>query len=182
MSDSTPSSVPPAPPTAATGEHTTTGRPHSFSSITPFLVLDDVGTLLAFCRDVLDAEISSVTEFQGPDGEPMIVHAEIVFDCGRIQAGVPNPDYGLIERAGDGFDASYSLSLYVPNVDETVARAVAAGASVREPVITFVSGDRFASVVDPSGTRWTLMTRVEDLSDEESAARVAAWAAGQNVG
>jgi PhnB protein len=42
-----------------------------------------------------------------------------------------------------------------------------------------VSGDRFASIVDPFGVRWTVMTRVEDLSSEESAARVARWAEQQ---
>lgn len=60
-----------------------------------------------------------------------------------------------------------------------VARAEAAGASVREPLTTFASGDRFASVRDPFGVRWSIMTRVEDLSDAESARRVAAWAKEQ---
>ena len=44
---------------------------------------------------------------------------------------------------------------------------------------TFVSGDRFASIRDPFGVRWSIMTRVEDLSEEESAARVAQWAEEQ---
>ena len=43
----------------------------------------------------------------------------------------------------------------------------------------FVSGDRFASIRDPYGVRWSIMTRVEDLSEEQSAARVAQWAASQ---
>ncbi|HJB62625.1 MAG TPA: VOC family protein, partial [Candidatus Microbacterium pullistercoris] len=60
-----------------------------------------------------------------------------------------------------------------------VRRAVDAGATVREPVATFVSGDRYASIRDPFGVRWSVMTRVEDLSEEESARRVAEWAATQ---
>lgn len=55
--------------------------------------------------------------------------------------------------------------------------AVDAGAGVREAPSTFVSGDRFASIRDPFGVRWSVMTRVEDLSEEESARRVATWAA-----
>ena len=39
-----------------------------------------------------------------------------------------------------------------------------------------MSGDRFASIRDPFGVRWSIMTRVEDLSEQESAARVATWA------
>jgi len=57
--------------------------------------------------------------------------------------------------------------------------AQAAGAVVREAPKTVVSGDRFASVRDPFGVRWSIMTRVEDLSEAESARRAAAWAARQ---
>lgn len=64
-----------------------------------------------------------------------------------------------------------------PRVD--VARAVEAGATVREAPSDFISGDRFASIRDPFGVRWSVMTRIEDLSEEESAARVAEWAAQQ---
>ena len=89
-----------------------------------------------------------------------------------------NPDFHLVAPpAGD--DDCYSLGLYVPDVDDVVARAVDAGATVREPATDFVSGDRFASIRDPYGVRWSIMTRVEDLSEEQSAARVAQWAASQ---
>ena len=74
-----------------------------------------------------------------------------------------------------------SLALYVPDVDDVVARALSHGATLREPLATFVSGDRFASLHDPFGVRWAVMTRVEDLTDEESAARVARWAAEQGA-
>ncbi|MCB0976926.1 MAG: VOC family protein [Acidimicrobiales bacterium] len=167
------------PLTGVTGEHTAAGRPHGFSSVTPFLVIESAVKAIEFHRDVLGAKIGSVTEMPGPDGIPMVVHAEVCFTDGRIQVGEPNPAYGLIPPAGDGHAASYSMGLYVEDVDATVARAVTAGAVVREPAQTFVSGDRFASIVDPFGVRWSLMTRVEDLSEEESAARVAAWAAEQ---
>jgi PhnB protein len=73
----------------------------------------------------------------------------------------------------------YSLGLYCTDADDVVARAEAAGATVREPLMTFVSGDRFASIRDPFGIRWSIMTRVEDLSEEESARRVQEWAKQQ---
>ncbi len=164
---------------AVTGDHTTDGRPHGFSSLTPFLVIADAAAALEFYESVLGAEVSGVTQFPGPDGEPIVVHAEVRLRDGRFQIGQPNPDYGLVPPAGDGFLASYSLGLYVTDVDDTLERAVAAGSTVREPAMTFVSGDRFASVVDPFGTRWSFMTRVEDLSEDESARRVAEWAAEQ---
>lgn len=93
--------------------------------------------------------------------------------------GPENPDYHLVAQP-DGDDRSFSLAVYVPNVDEAVAKAVERGATMREEVFTFVNGDRFASILDPHGIRWTVMTRVEDLSDAEAAERVAAWAAEQS--
>ena len=59
------------------------------------------------------------------------------------------------------------------------AAAVQRGATVREPPATFVTGDRFASVHDPFGHRWAIMTRVEDVSPEEAQRRLAEWSAQQ---
>ncbi len=158
---------------AATGRHTSDGRPHGYSSITPFVAVQGAGEAIAFYEEVFGARRVGVTEMEG-----VIVHAELDFGHGRLQLGEPNPAFHLIGPP-DGDDVSYSLAVYVPDVDATVAAAERAGASVREPVTTFVSGDRFGSIKDPYGIRWTVMTRVEDLSDEESAARVDEWAAQQ---
>jgi PhnB protein len=37
--------------------------------------------------------------------------------------------------------------------------------------------DRFASIRDPLGHRWTIMTRVEEVSPEEGERRLAEWSA-----
>ena len=66
--------------------------------------------------------------------------------------------------------------LYCPDVDDVVARAAAAGATIREPLTTFVTGDRFASIVDPFGQRWAVMSRVEEVDAEERDRRLAEWA------
>jgi hypothetical protein len=55
-------------------------------------------------------------------------------------------------------------------------------AVVREAPSTFVTGDRFASVYDPFGHRWAIMTRVEDVSPEEAERRLTDWAAQQAAG
>ena len=106
----------------------------------------------------------------------VIVHAELDFGNGRLQIGESNPDYHIVP-APSGEDDCYSLSLYCDNVDAVVEKALAHGATLRESTSTFVSGDRYASIRDPFGVRWTIMTRVEDLSEEESTRRVADWAA-----
>ncbi len=155
---------------AATGAHTTNGMPHGFTSLTPFLAIPGAARAIEFYRDVFGARVVDVTEMGG-----VVVHAELDFGAGHLQLGEPVPDYHLV-AAPTGEDDCYSMGLYVPEVDATVERAVAAGATVREAPTDFVSGDRFASVRDPFGVRWSIMTRVEDLSEEESARRVREWA------
>lgn len=163
------------PRAGVTGDHTTDGVPHGSTSLTPFLAVARAREAVEFYRSVLGARVVDVTEMGG-----IVVHAELDLGQGRLQLGEPNPAYGLVPApAGD--DDCYSLALFCADVDDVVARAEAAGVTVREPLSNFVSGDRFASVRDPFGVRWSLMSRVEDLSEEESNRRVAAWAADQEA-
>ncbi|MFT3889698.1 MAG: VOC family protein [Arachnia sp.] len=163
------------PQLGVTGAHSTDGIPHGSTSLTPFLAVRDAAGALEFYRSVFGARVIDVTEFDG-----LVAHAELDFGNGHLQLGEPHPAYHLVP-APDGDDDCYSLGLYCRDVDATVARAVEAGATIREPVGTFVSGDRFASIRDPFGVRWSIMSRVEDLSEEESTRRVAEWAAAQST-
>jgi len=64
-----------------------------------------------------------------------------------LTLSAPLESCGLV--AGDpAKGATFSLSLYVPNVDEVTANAEIHGAAIREPATTFVSSDRFASILD----------------------------------
>ena len=157
----------------ATGQYTTDGTPHGFTSITPFLAIDGADRALRFYRDVFGARIADSVEIEGA-----VVHAELDFGHGRLQIGEPSALSGLVATPSDK-PVCYSIGLYCPNVDAVTERATAAGATLLEPPTTFVSGDRFASIRDPFGVRWSIMTRVEDLSEEESSARVTAWAKEQ---
>ena len=164
-----------------TGAHTTEGTPHGFTSLTPFIAVVDAAGALDFYGRVLGATLVDRTDMPGPGGMPVVVHATLDLGRGRLQVGEANPAFHLVPPPA-GEDDCYSLALYVPDVDDVVTRAVEAGATVREPATDFVSGDRYASIRDPFGVRWSIMTRVEDLSDEESAARVAQWAASLGQG
>ena len=164
-----------------TGAHTTEGTPHGFTSLTSFIAVVDAAGALDFYGRVLGATLVDRTDMPGPGGTPVVVHATLDLGRGRFQVGEANPAFHLVPPPA-GEDDCYSLALYVPDVDDVVARAVEAGATVREPATDFVSGDRYASIRDPFGVRWSIMTRVEDLSDEESAARVAQWAASLGQG
>ncbi|WP_018295809.1 VOC family protein [Corynebacterium lubricantis] len=153
------------PQQAVTGQYTTNGTPNEYTSITPFLALADPAGAIKFYEEVFGATTASTTAFDG-----VIVHAEIDFPSGRLQLGAPSAETEM--AAPDGSPVTFSLTHYCPNVDEVAELAEARGARVREPVAYFASGDRYCSLVDPFGVRWSIMTRVEDYSDAESGAKV----------
>lgn len=161
-----------------TGQHTDRGTPHGFTSLTPFHVVRDAAGAVDFYARVFGAQVFDVTEMPDGKGGTLVGHATLDFGRGRLQIADPMPSFGLTAPPEE--DAVYSsIALYVPDVDAVMAEAEAAGATVREPVTDFPSGDRFGSIRDPHGIRWAVMTRVEDLSEEESTARVTEWAAAQ---
>ncbi|TFV57502.1 VOC family protein [Mycobacterium sp. PS03-16] len=149
--------------------------PPGYTSLTPFLVVDGAAAAIEFYTSVFGAEV--VERMAASDGT--VAHAELDFGHGRLQLSDPNPQYGL-EAPPRGESVTHSMVLYCPDADDVVARAEATGATVREPVRTFVTGDRFGSIVDPFGQRWAVMTRVEEVSAEERDRRLAAWAS-ENV-
>jgi PhnB protein len=149
--------------------------PEGYTSLTPFLCIDGAAEAIDFYVEVFGAKL--IERMDGQDG--IVAHAELDFGDGRLQVSDPQEAYQLAapER---GESVTHSVALYCADVDDVVARAENAGATIREPAQTFVTGDRFASILDPFGQRWTVMTRVEDVSAEERDRRMAEWAS-QNV-
>jgi len=149
--------------------------PEGYTSLTTFLCIDGAAEAIDFYVSVFGAKL--IERMDGPNG--IVAHAELDFGSGRLQLSDPQEAYALAapER---GKVATHSVALYCADVDDVVARAENAGATIREPAQTFVTGDRFASIIDPFDQRWTVMTRVEDVSAEERDRRMAEWAS-QNV-
>jgi uncharacterized glyoxalase superfamily protein PhnB len=153
----------------------TDGKPEGYTTLTPFLVCSPARDAITFYEEVFGATV--VGRMDGPDGT--VLHAELDLGDGRLQLSDPNGQYGLVAPTRDGDQVSASTCIYVADVDAVFDKAVERGASVREKPTTFVTGDRFASVYDPFGHRWAVMTRVEDVSPEEAERRLAEWSAGQ---
>jgi len=63
------------------------------------------------------------------------------------------------------------IFVYVPDVDEAVARAVEAGAEILVPLQDQFWGDRIAWLMDPSGHVWTVASRIEETTADERTAR-----------
>ena len=149
--------------------------PDGYTSITPYLCVDGAAAAIDFYETVFGARL--VSRNDGPGGT--VAHAELDVGRGRLQLSDPAPDHDL--RAPDGSDTvTHSYVHHCPDVDAVYAAATAAGAKGYGEPETFVTGDRYAAVLDPFGHRWTLMTKVEDVDPAEAERRVKAWLASQS--
>lgn len=152
----------------------TSYRPDGFTSITPMIAVSPAAKAIDFYCEVFDAQVT--TRMDGPDGS--VWHAELDFGTGRLQVMDPNEQWHMVGQDPSSDDAHYSLAVYVPDVDATFEKAKQQGARVREDAADFeVTGDRFASVQDPFGVRWTIMTRRVPTSDEQVQKNLDAWLA-----
>jgi uncharacterized glyoxalase superfamily protein PhnB len=152
--------------------------PAGYTALTPFLVVAPAARAIDWYVDVFGATVTY--RLDGPVGEhglPIVGQAELDFGTGRLQLSDPMPAFGLSASSPEA-PTTGSIVLYVAEVDAVVARAEAGGAVIREAPADFVSGDRYASIVDPFGQRWAVMTRVQDLEEAESIRRVHEWWAG----
>lgn len=150
--------------------------PEGYHSITPFIVVREAAKAIEFYKQVFGAKV--LTRNDGPDGS--VMHCELQIGDSILQVGDAHPAFGL--AAPDLEQVTASLVLYVEDCDAVYAKAVEAGATVREEPAVFLTGDRVASINDPFGRRWSIMTRVEDVSREEGERRVDEWIASMGSG
>lgn len=142
------------------------GVPAGASAIIPRLVCRDVEAQIDFCREVFDAAES--VRRPGPDGRA--AHAMLLFGRSMLMLEAEWPTLPSRAPRPDG-SSPVVIYVYVADVDATVERAVARGATLVAPVETQFWGDRIGWVLDPSGHMWTIATRVEETSEDQRQAR-----------
>jgi PhnB protein len=94
------------------------------------------------------------------------MHAELMVGDSRFFLHDEFPEHGEISPL-DGQNTGMKLHLYVNDVDDLYQRAVEAGATVLMPLQDCFWGDRYAIIRDPFGHRWSMATRIEDLSPRQ---------------
>jgi len=143
--------------------------PTGYTSVTPYLVVEGASRAIEFYT----AHFGAVERVRlpGPDGS--VGHAELQIGDAIIMLADHVPDRGIRDPHAMG-GSPVSLLLYVADVDETVAKAVAAGAELVRPVADQFYGDRTGTLTDPFGHKWTIATHKEDVSADEMKRRMAA--------
>jgi uncharacterized glyoxalase superfamily protein PhnB len=123
-------------------------KPKDYNSAAPYLIVDGASGTIDFLAQTFDAVL--LRHFAHADGR--IMHAEVRIDDSVIM---------LADKA-EGWPAVPSyVHIYVPDVDATYQKALAAGAeSVQEPVKKD-DPDKRGGVKDAGGTTWWIATQIE---------------------
>lgn len=125
--------------------------PPGFSSITPYLMVENADAFLAFLGSTLDGETLQVTrEGDAPDGA--IVHAEVRVEGSVLEFSEARAPWGA---------TSTCLHLYVADADATLARMIAAGCTELYAATDHAYGERSGGVADAWGTRWFVATMTD---------------------
>ena len=136
--------------------------PEGMHSLTPHLVCAGAADAIDFYKRAFNA--IEQARMPGPDGK--LIHAAVQIGDSTLMLVDENPQWGALgPKALKG--SPVMIHLYVPDVDATVAQAVAAGAKVTMPVADMFWGDRYGQLEDPFGHRWSVATHMRDLTSEE---------------
>lgn len=146
--------------------------PEGYHSVTPYLIVDGAAEALEFYKQAFEA-----TEIMRMPMGDKIGHAEIQIGNSRIMLADEHPEMGIQGPKSIG-GSPVMIHVYLEGVDEAFDRAVSAGAEVVRPLQDQFYGDRSGMVRDPFGHGWSLSTHMEDLSEEEMAARTAEMGKG----
>ena len=137
-----------------------TNPPEGRHTVTPFVIVRDSAKFLEFLAEAFGAE--EIARVVGEDGT--IGHAETQMGDSVVMMFDAKPEWP---------DTPAFLRIYVDDCDATTQQAIGAGATMVTEPGTMPWGDRVSRVRDPFGNLWWVMTRVEDLTEDEIAER---WA------
>jgi PhnB protein len=136
--------------------------------LAPHIVVQGADRAAAFYRDAFGAE--EVSRIPTPDGRLMSVEMRV--GGGSLHLADEFPELGVLAPPSLG-GTPVVLALEVEDAESVFAGAVAAGATVRQPLQEMFWGDLHGQLDDPFGHRWNVSQHVRDVTHEEIVAAAA---------
>lgn len=136
--------------------------------IVAHIVVQGAERAAAFYAEAFGAQ--EVSRIPVPDGRLMSVQLRIA--GGLLHLADEFPEMGVLAPPSLG-GTPVVLALEVDDADTAFARAVAAGAQVRQPLADMFWGDRHAQLDDPFGHRWNISQHLRDVPQDEIVAAAA---------
>jgi uncharacterized glyoxalase superfamily protein PhnB len=136
--------------------------PEGMHSLTPHLICDGAAEAIRFYT----AAFGAVEQVRLPGPEGKVMHASLKIGDSTLMLADEMAGCAMTgPRTLKG--SPVTIHLYVPNVDNVVEQAVAAGARLTMPAADMFWGDRYAQLEDPFGHRWSVATHQRDVTPEE---------------
>ncbi|MFB7527460.1 VOC family protein [Streptomyces sp. NPDC056178] len=132
----------------------TNAASEGYTTVAPWVVTDDTGAFLDFVAQAFDGE--ELGRVATEDG--LIGHGETRVGDTVVLA---------FDRRADWPTMPSLLRVFVTDADQAFARAVAAGGQVVTALADNAFGQRGGRVKDPFGNIWWVVSRVEDVAEDE---------------
>jgi uncharacterized glyoxalase superfamily protein PhnB len=144
--------------------------PEGSHSVTPHLICNGAAEAIEFYKKVFDA----VEMMRMPGTQGRLMHACVRIGDSNVMLVDEMPEWGALSpRSLKG--SPVTIHLYVENADATIARAVAAGATIAMPAADMFWGDRYGKIIDPFGHHWSIATHIKDVTPDEMAKAAAGF-------
>ncbi len=141
--------------------------PAGYHTVTAQLAIEGASKAIEFYQKAFGAEVKD--KAIDPSGKK-VWHASLLIGDSMLFVNDVFPEMG-------GSQSNSNLWLYVTDVDAAYKRAVDAGAKSNMPPADMFWGDRIANLADPFGQKWTLATRIKDMTPDEMKKAEAAFVA-----
>ena len=138
--------------------------PEGYTSLTPYIVMDDVAQAIEFYQKALGAEVKTALSL--PDGG--IGHAEIQIGNARFMMGAACPQWGGKSAKTLG-GSPVSFYVYVDDIEKAFETAKKAGMTEKMSISDMFWGDRMGTLSDPFALEWSLAQHIREVSEEEIA-------------
>jgi PhnB protein len=137
--------------------------PREYRGAVPYLNVRNGWRAVEFYKKAFSAEEVISFDRQGAK----LAHAELRIGEAVFMVRDEYPEYNFLSPETIG-GTPVNLLIYVPDLRDLAARAVAAGAQVIRPIAAQFHGDLMIELKDPFGHSWFFATRVKNMTIEDT--------------
>jgi PhnB protein len=131
-------------------------------ALMPYIVTQNAAQAIDFYTKSFAA--TELFRLTGPDGK--VGHAELQMGDSKLMLADEYPDFGALSPVTIG-GTPVTLHMYVSDVDAVFKAAVDNGATELRKVQDQFYGDRVGWLLDPFGHKWSIATRIEEVTPQE---------------
>lgn len=122
-------------------------KPDGYNAVSPYLIVSGAAATIRFLQEVFSAK--PLRSYPAEGGK--VRHAEVRLGDTVVMVADPAPGWPPVQS---------HVHVYVPDVDATYAKALAAGAESIQAPVKKEDEDKRGGVKDSGGTTWWIATKV----------------------